>query len=177
MRYPEQITDQELEKFKEPIEKIKSILSKSGGVPIDFEECRKVSRKISNVLQKYITEEESPTEDDSDDGGSGDGGDEGESSSSFSDGSEGEESSGDVDKFMEKLMDSMDESGDREDGSFSKFMEEMKSVDEIDSKGSRHSKVDYVKIQANSKSNEEYARVLAKIDMNKASVLGTLLRR
>ena len=177
MRYPEQITEEELEKFAKPISEIKNILSKSGGVPIDFDECRKVSRKITNVLNKYIIEEEDSSEDDLEDGS---GGEDGESDSSADgSGSEGgKKSSPSLDKFMEKLMETTCEKKEETShDSFTKFMEEIKSIDEIEGKGGAQSKVDYVKVQADSSSSSEYDRVLKKIDMNKASVLGTLLRR
>lgn len=185
MRYPENITEEELEKFKEPIENIKKILAKSGGVPTDFTQCAKVSRKISSILEKYIKEEESESKSDGD--GDGDGDDESDDSKSMSEGGSGGDKDGSgssdsamkkAEEYVEKMMKASKEEVEKgDDTSFQRLMEEMKSIEELESKGGALSKVDYVHVQANRTSNIVYEDVLKKIDMTKASVLGTLLRR
>lgn len=180
IRYPDQITSEELDKFKEPIDKIKSILSKSDGIPTDYDQCKKVSSKITKVLEQYF---ENMSEDDKSEGESGDD-DSSEDekvdseSSSGSEGSEGSDSGkGLSDSFMQKLMESMTEDVSKSDSSFNTFMEEMQNLDELDSKSDIHKKVDYVIVRANRDSDMKYRQVLDKIDRSKADVLGTLLRK
>jgi len=57
IRFPEDITDEELEEFKEPLEFIKKNIEKAGGIPSDQKECVKLSKKISKVEEKKEQEE------------------------------------------------------------------------------------------------------------------------
>lgn len=183
MRYPEQITEEELTKFAEPIDKIKKILAKAGGIPKDGITCTKVSNKIAQTILDYVKppETESP-----------DGSDESESDSSDDSGGESGDGKPDADKkpepkadttpenkeFNKEMIDSMQESYDEEtDGdSFAEFMKALKEADEVSGKGTT-TKVDHVIVEDNRYSDAKYDAILKKLDMSKAGVIGTLLRR
>lgn len=183
MRYPEQITEEELTKFAEPIDKIKKILAKAGGIPKDGITCTKVSNKIAQTILDYVKppETESP-----------DGSDESESDSSDDSGGESGDGKPDADKkpepkadttpenkeFNKEMIDSMQESYDEKtDGdSFAEFMKALREADEVSKKGDA-TKVDHVVVEDNPYSDARYSKILSKLDMSKAGVIGTLLRR
>ena len=176
IRYPEQITEDELSKFAEPIDKIKKVLSNYGGVPATYDECRAASKKIAKIMSEYIT----PPEEKEPEKGEG----EGESSTGKGGGgfgggdSDTEEEAELTDKeFLEK-MNQLINTDDDDTDTLHSFLQELKFVEEVESdvSGSK-SKIDYVVVQGNCYSDAEYKDVISKIDMSKASVLGTLLAR
>jgi len=189
IRYPDQITEEELSKFQIPIDKIKSQILKYNGIPDDIEDCDKLSKKISNIISEFVTEQEKSkseksgsADSDSDEDGDGDG-----------DGSCDEESKTDEDTsdkktslsksvkdsmsdFAKKLMGEMEESDKKQDGSFAIFMKELDEKDEIDVKVSG-SKIDYLNVADSEHSANKYNRLLNEIDLTKANVIANLLQR
>jgi hypothetical protein len=180
IRYPEDITEEELEKFKDPINGIKKILSKSNGIPLGLEDCMKVASKITKVIETYI-----PPEEETSDSGSGDGvpGDEGDTDD-LGGSSEGSMGSGDGpsessdDDFIKDMITSMKEDIPLDDPSFSQFMEELKHIEELSKSGtSMASKVDIIHMKPNKYSIHSYELAKKNIDLSKAHVLATLLKR
>lgn len=187
MRYPEQITEEEMTKFAEPIEKIKKILAKVGGIPKDGITCTKVSNKIAQTILEYVKPPEKESPDDSDDSKSDSSDDSGGESGSGTPGS-GEPDSDKTSEpkadatpenkeFNKEMIESMQESYDEKDGdSFAEFMKALRQADEVSKKGNSN-KVDHVVVEDNSYSDAEYSKILSRLDMSKASVISTLLRR
>lgn len=176
IRYPDQITEEELLKFKDPIDKIKSILSKEGGIPDGLDSCVKVSKKIADVITQYVKPPKDETPDDEDEGGKGISGD-GESGEDESDSSTDSSKTTKPTEFMKNMMKAMQEQYKSEESieSFTKFMQAIKTAEEISKKGA--SKVDVVSVIDTDESRNRYADIIKEIDLTKANVIGTLLRR
>lgn len=69
LRYPKNITEDELNEFAAPISKVESMLKRRGGIPDSFNECKSFADSIAKIIYEY--EEEEPP---SDGGGAGDDG-------------------------------------------------------------------------------------------------------
>lgn len=189
IRYPENITEEELIKFKEPLDQIKKHITKAGGIPADKEECGKLSRKIGKILSTYI---ENPPEDEKDKDGDDDG-DKEESEDTSTCGFGGgeasdippsdtdvpKETSKDRKKDLEKAMRSIAKSIDEDDNSDMEIYKEfIKTLDGVeDSCSSKITKVDYIVASSDSSATTTYQRILTSIDTGRASVIGTLLKR
>ena len=178
IRYPENITDEELEEFKEPLEFIKKNIEKAGGIPSDQKECVKLSKKITKVLEKYI-EEPPPSDDDKkDDSEDGEGGEgmEGGSTGSTSEDAKSEadrkEKEKEREELMKKLIDSMKEDKNSDKDTFEAFMEDIKEEEESGGKIDR--KVEFIVEKDSSRYYDESA---SKVDHTKASVIANLLKR
>lgn len=179
IRYPENITDEELEEFKEPLKFIKKNIEKAGGIPSDQKECVKLSKKIAKVLEKYIEEPPSSDDDKKDDEEEGEDGGEG----GMSGGSEGADPDGksDADKdkeekkredFMKKLLESMKEDKNSDKDTFESFMEDIKEEEESTGKIDR--KVQFI---VEKDSPHQYDYTAKNVDHTKASVIANLLKR
>lgn len=173
MRYPDKLTEEELEKFKEPISQIKDHISEAGGIPTDFKKCMSLSSRIAKILQKYVQEQEKK-EDKSDGDGSGDGEGEGSGDGSSDSKDDVKEQLKSMNEFAKKSIHAMLDKSDQASSAHSEFMEELKLSEET-GKSDVVSKVDYIPVSPTSPS--KYENILASMDMTKASVLGTLLRR
>jgi hypothetical protein len=176
IRYPDKITEEELEKFKDPINEIKTVIQSTGGIPDDFSGMIKTSKKITTILEKYI--EEIPPKDDKDSSDDGDEGDEPEDESSKKSKSRASKSD-EIRDFASSLFDHVDGiDGDGEtdaSSSFTEFMECIKADEECSLKAI--TKVDYITIAPTTKSEKAYAEAVDNIDITAANVLGSLLRR
>lgn len=178
IRYPENITDEELEEFKEPLEFIKKNIEKAGGIPSDQKECVKLSKKIAKVLEKYM-EVPPPSDDDKDsEGESEDGGEGGMSGGSTGADPDGK-SDADKDKeqkkredFMKKLLESMKEDKNSDKDTFHSFMEDIKEEEESTGKIDR--KVQFI-VEKDSPHSYDYTA--KNVDHTKASVIANLLKR
>jgi len=181
IRYPENITDEELEEFKEPLEFIKKNIEKVGGIPSDKNECVKLSKKIAKVLEKYI--ETPPPSDDDDKKDSEDGeGDGGEGMEGGSTGSSPEDGKSEADRkeqekkereeLMKKLIGSMKEDKNSDKDTFDAFMEDIKEEEESSGKIDR--KVEFI---VEKDSPRYYDESASKVDHTKASVIANLLKR
>lgn len=178
IRYPENITDEELEEFKEPLEFIKKNIEKVGGIPSDQKECVKLSKKIAKVLEKYM-EVPPPSDDDKDsEGESEDGGEGGMSGGSTGADPDGK-SYADKDKeqkkredFMKKLLESMKEDKNSDKDTFHSFMEDIKEEEESTGKIDR--KVQFI---VEKDSPYLYDHTAKNVDHTKASVIANLLKR
>jgi len=173
IRYPDQITEEELTEFAKPIEAIKELIQKSDGIPDTSGKCRKLGKKIAGVLNEYIEippEEEKP-EDSGDDG-------DGESDKS-GEGGKGKGSSGtaEMQEYMKKMMESMSEPDTEDKDQLQQMVDEMKSLRETSSSGEINGKVDYITPVPTDYFTKRYKMLLDQVDRNKASVIGTLLKR
>ena len=179
IRYPENITDEELEEFKEPLEFIKKNIEKVGGIPSDQNECVKLSKKISKVLEKYI-EEPPPSDDDkkkdSEDGKGGEGMEGGSTGSSPEDdkaeADRKEQEKKERDELMKELIGSMKEDKNSDKDTFEAFMEDIKEEEESGGKIDR--KVEFI---VEKDSSHYYDESASKVDHTKASVIANLLKR
>lgn len=182
IRYPEGISEEELEQYAEPIAKIKDLMVASGGIPIDYDQSTKLSTKISNVIKKYF-EEEPPKDDKNEDGEDGDEDSEdseGSDSSSMSgDGEDGEGSASEhvTDaEFMKSLVDSIQEDKVDDGEKFKRFIEEFKDL-EVSSSTTKIA-AQMVKLRSvDPVEKMAYENILKKLDMTKARVISTLLKR
>lgn len=179
IRYPENITDEELEEFKEPLDFIKKNIEKAGGIPSDQKECVKLSKKIAKVLEKYIEMEEEP-ESDGDGDGDGDEGDGGGETGSHAGGS-GTSSMSEEEKkkqeeerkeFMKSLIDSMNPEENKDKATYDAFMEDIKNEEESGSKIDK--KVEFLVETDNVREYDDAAR---QVDHTKANVIANLLKR
>jgi hypothetical protein len=165
LRYPEHITDEELEEFKDPIEQIEKYVHKNG-FPSTSQECERQSAYMYNVVQKYIQEEEKKPEEEG--GGKGPSGDE-------------------MNDMAQSLMKSMvnSDDGDESDEAASDFSD---FADDMEDKNSTPKSIDYsqkgenqiignVKFIKGSSNKERYQKDLNKIDTVKAHVLAKLFTR
>jgi hypothetical protein len=178
IRYPENITEEELEEFKEPLEFIKKNIEKAGGIPSDQKECVKLSKKIAKVLEKYIevpppSDDDKDSERESEDGGEG--GMSGGSTGADPDG----KSDADKDKeqkerkeLMKKLIESMKEDKNSDKDTFQSFMEDIKEEEESTGKIDR--KVQFI---VEKDSPLLYDHTAKNVDHTKASVIANLLKR
>ena len=170
IRYPENITDEELEEFKEPLDFIKKNIEKAGGIPSDQKECVKLSKKIAKVLDKYI-EETPPTDKDDDEGDGESDGTEGGASAPMSE-EEKKRQQEERKEFMEALVDAMSPKENRDKDIFNAFMEDIKSEEE--SGGKIDKQVEFIVEKDNAR---EYDDAAKEVDHTKASVIANLLRR
>jgi hypothetical protein len=171
IRYPENITEEELEKFAEPIDEIKKYITKSGGIPADHGDCVKLSKKISNIISKYIKEEESSDDDKKDDSESKEGSGEGEGEA------KSEPTKADqLEKYMKELVDSMKPKDNADGSTYKAFMEEMS---EAEDRGSLKCdvKAEFLVVPESYNSIVNYERLHKKIDHTKSHVISTLLKR
>ena len=173
IRYPENITDEELEEFKEPLDFIKKNVEKAGGIPSDQKECVKLSKKIAKVLDKYIVEEEEKDKSEDDDEGDGgeDGGIGGGSPAPMS-AEEKKQQEEERKEFMKALVDAMSPKENRDKDIFNAFMEDIKSEEE--SGGKIDKQVEFIVEKNNPREYDEAAK---EVDHTKASVIANLLRR
>ena len=184
IRYPEDITEEELEKFSKPIEVIKKVISKAGGIPTDYDACHKLAAKITKVIETYVEPEEEEEKPESEDGTDGDD-DESEGGSGFGRGGDGGDGSGGVppdgkpdEEFLKELMKSFEDKTPEDDKTFDQFMEELKHLDELATGSSLASnRTDIIKMETDKYVQAAYDRAKKEIDMSKAHVLATLLRR
>ena len=178
IRYPENITDEELEKFSKAIEAIKKVMSKAGGVPTDFDQCSKLAGKITKIIETYVETEKEEEKGDSDSDDKED--TEADDESKGSGGGSGSGSSGKTSdtEFIKKMLKSFEDETPKDDRTFDQFMEELKHLDEL-AAGSilSSNKVDIITMQSDSYVQAFYDRAKKEMDMSKAHVLATLLRR
>lgn len=186
IRYPENLTDEELEEFKEPLDFIKKKLEEAGGIPENHAECMTISKKISKILEKYIIDEEEeqpPSDGDSDEESDKSDGDS-ESSGSGLTGPPGSSESkpkptlkdfeSTSEEFMEKLLDSMAETKEQDSDTFDSFKAEMKREEESGSTGKIDADTSFIIAKD---SPIAYDAASKAVNHTKASVIAKLLKR
>ena len=187
LRYPANITEEDMDEFSEPLKAMERLLKKHGGIPADFDGCSSMATSLSNIVYKYVDKEEEPP------GGGGSGEDEDES-----DGSGGtpppkakpEMSKAELNDFAKEMMQALinPEEGESSDedfkAEFDDFVDDMdesstpKTDYEWEEEGTAtQGNVYFKKANINEKSKERYKDALTKIDTTKAAVLQKLFAR
>lgn len=60
LRYPANITEEDMDEFAEPLKSMERLLKKHGGIPKDFDSCMSMATSLSNIVYKYSEKEEEP---------------------------------------------------------------------------------------------------------------------
>ena len=186
LRYPANITEDDMDEFAEPLKAMERLLKKHGGIPKDFDSCSSMATSLSNIVYKYAEEEEEPP------GGGGSGEDESDDS-----GAPGpkakptpELSKSEMNEFAKEMMNALvnPEEGESSDddfkGEFEDFVDDMdesnvtKTDMEWEDEGSASTgNVYFRKADVTEKSKEIYRDAISKIDTTKAAVLQKLFSR
>lgn len=190
IRYPADITEEEVQEFQEPIDKIKELIQEAGGIPSQVPDCVKLSKKISGIISDYLDNEsssdskDSDGNDDSDDTEENDdaGGSESKSDDSKTDESKADEPKKQKDKINDDLKDylrqlakSMEENDISSSETYESFS---KALDDAETSSGKHvSQVDYVIPSIGSSAKSNYKAAYESIDHTKSSVLAQLLKR
>lgn len=107
IRYPDQISEEECEKFAEPLDHIKKITEKFGGIPEEFRKGYQLGGEIANYIKKYLQEQNPPLPEYPEDKKEGKGDGEEESlegmSGSSSEGQNAEDMESKIKKALEKI--------------------------------------------------------------------------
>lgn len=186
LRYPANVTEEELEEFAAPLKQIERLLKKHGGIPGTSDDCMSMATSLSNIVYKYVEEEEEPPGggeggEDDDDGGEGE--DESKSPGSGAPGM----SKSEVNDFAKDLMeesfgkDETNESDEAEMAAFEDFVEDMteepmtrKNFDYESEGSATDGTVSFIKANSDKSS---YQRCVKNIDTTKAAVLQKLFAR
>ena len=187
LRYPANLSAEELDEFKKPMEHLQRLLKKFGGIPETAADCESMATSIANMIYKYTETPEPPPPSD----GTGDDDDESDSSdSSDSSGGSGNSDSEPLSKedlnaiareMMSKYVVEQDSGdGDELDSILSEFedgMEESgpKMIDYNHEGESSSESIGF--IESNKGDKERYKEILSEINTSKANVLRKLLER
>jgi len=194
LRYPGDVSEAEMEEFKEPISQMEKLLKKHGGIPDSFTGCKSMSNSLANIVTKYTEKEEEeekgPGEPDPDSDPDSDetGEDDPEKREGGGTPPKSEKSKGlskeDLDKFAKELLEEtmepeMEATNTKDDVSdFEEFVEGMEKKDypkDLDSDNLHvKSPINFIKADSD---KEEYMRVLGQIEVSKAAVLKKLFER
>lgn len=191
LRYPANISEEDMEDFAEPLKLMERLLKKHGGIPSDYDSCASMATSLSNIVYKYTEKEEEPPGGGGSDDDSGEGEDEGGGKGAPSKASP-EMSKSELNDFAKEMMSSLinPEEGPSSDDDFSSefedFIDDMtesspttpKSEFNWDDEGeSNEGKIFWKKAEVNKRSKEKYRDALTKIDTTKAAVLQKLFAR
>jgi Mg-chelatase subunit ChlD len=187
LRYPANVTEEELSEFDKPLKQIERLLKKHGGIPETSEDCSSMASSLANIVYKYVEEEEEPPGGGSggdDDSEGGDDESKGGSSPSPSPGM----SKSEVNEFAKEMMESTfgedksDESDSEQMAAFNDFVDDM-----TDEPTASKANIDYseegiatdgnVKFIKSTSNKSTYQYNLKKIDTTKAAVLQKLFAR
>lgn len=183
LRYPANISESDLEEFEKPVGGIERLLKKYGGIPNTAEECSSMATSLSNIILKYVEEDEEPPPPT----GEGEGDDKSEGASSPGKSSP-KLSKSELDEIAKEMMKSLINpmEGNAEG---SKFTQEFEDFTEDMTPGAHHipdhknyddegytedSVVVFLKADTN---QESYKKALHKVDGTKAAVLQKLFAR
>ena len=68
LRYPANVTEEELAEFDKPLKQIERLLKRHGGIPETGDACTSMATSLANIVYKYIDDEEEKKPKDSDKG-------------------------------------------------------------------------------------------------------------
>ena len=161
LRYPGNITKEEVEEFQEPIQQIEKYIKKNG-FPETFSDCEKQSAYMYNVIQKYIKKEDE---------------DEQPENQCTQEGLE--ETAGELMKQLINPKDGDDSSDFTQE--FNDFVDDVEDsknpVKNIDYDNEGTASEGKVKFIQSSSDKERYQKEIKEIDTVKASVLANLFKR
>ncbi len=187
LRYPANITEEDMDEFAEPLKAMERLLKKHGGIPVDFDSCASMATSLSNIVYKYAEKEEEPP------GGGGSGEDEsseGDDEAPAPSKPKPEMSKAELNDFAKELMEALinSEEGECSDEDFKAEFEDF--VDDMDESASpktdfnweeegvsENGSVYFKKAEITEKAKENYKNALSKIDTTKAAVLQKLFAR
>ncbi len=178
LRYPAEVTEEEMEEFAKPMEQIEKLVKKHGGIPTTSDGCQSMASSLANVVYKYV--ENPPPEDEDEEEQEGDGDEEGEGGGPGSG-----MSKGDLNDFAKSMLkDFMSEEGGGGGAEDNLLHDYEKTIEESEEKNEgpmgaseNHSEAENVEfIQAHS-DKSVYKSVVKSLDMTKAAVLKKLFER
>jgi len=185
LRYPANVTEEELQEFDKPLKQIERLLKKHGGIPETGDACTSMATSLANIVYKYIDDKEEEEKPKGGDKGDDEGDDEGDGTNP---GKTPGMSKSELNDFAKEMMGSTfgeDISTERdaeEMSAFKDFVEDMtkesistKPNTEYSDKGiAVDGNVKFIKSDSNRLS---YAECLKSIDITKATVLQKLFAR
>jgi len=190
LRYPANVTEEELDEFAKPLKQIERLLKKHGGIPETSEDCSSMASSLANIVYKYAEDEEEPPKSSKDDSeGDDDGEDEKKSpSGSGSDPGKPEMDKSEINELAKEMMkstfgeDDSDASDEEEMSAFNDFVDDMTSESSApkpkinyDDEGiTTDGTVSFIKSSSNKRN---YQDCLKRIDTTKAAVLQKLFSR
>ena len=187
LRYPANVTEEELSEFDKPLKQIERLLKKHGGIPLTSEDCSSMASSLANIVYKYVEEEEEKPKGGGGSDDDGDGENEDEPSTGSSPSTPGMSKS-EVNDFAKEMMgnafgeDESNESDSEQMSAFNDFVDDM-TTDAT----TNNSKIDYsdegiatdgnVKFIKSHSNKATYTANLKRIDVTKAAVLQKLFQR
>lgn len=60
LRYPANLTEEDITEFEAPLKSMERLLKKHGGIPVDADSCASMATSLANIVYKYMEEEETP---------------------------------------------------------------------------------------------------------------------
>lgn len=191
LRYPANISEEDMEDFAEPLKAMERILKKHGGIPNDFDSCASMATSLSNIVYKYTEKEEEPpgsgSGDDESDEGDGEGG--GTPTKSKAKPEMSKDELNDVAKDMMASLINPEEGhsgGEEFNDEFEDFVDDMSETSPSTPKSefnweeegeTSNGKVFWKRAEVNSRSKDKYRDAITKIDTTKAAVLQKLFAR
>ena len=184
LRYPANVTEEELAEFDKPLKQIERLLKRHGGIPETGDACTSMATSLANIVYKYIDDEEEEKPKDSDKGDDesdedGDGTDAGKTPGM---------SKAELNDFAKEMMgstfgeDNSTESDADEMSAFQDFVEDM-TKESMSSKTQNEYSQTGIALDGNVKFIKSgshrlrYAEDLKSIDISKAAVLQKLFAR
>ena len=187
LRYPANVTEEELAEFDKPLKQIERLLKKHGGIPESSDGCASMASSLANIVYKYVEKEE---EEEKPKGGGGEGDGDGEDEEEKSPGGSGGPgmSKDEMNEFAKSMMenafgeDESDESDKEAMSAFDDFVEDMtsepsttKPIKDYDEEGvATDGNVTFMKSRSD---KSRYQHCMRVIDTTKAAVLQKLFQR
>lgn len=184
LRYPANVTEEELAEFNKPLKQIERLLKRHGGIPETGDACTSMATSLANIVYKYIDDEEEEKPKDSDKGDD----ESGEDGDGTDTGKIPGMSKAELNDFAKEMMgstfgeDNSTESDANEMSAFQDFVEDMtkesmssKTQNEYSQTGiANDGNVKFIKSGSH---RLRYAEDLKSIDISKAAVLQKLFAR
>jgi Mg-chelatase subunit ChlD len=185
LRYPANVTEEELQEFDKPLKQIERLLKKHGGIPETGEGCASMATSLANIVYKYVEDEE---EEEKPKGGGGDGDDDSDGDDDTTGSPSPGMSKSDLNEFAKEMMqntfgeDKSTDSDSEEMGAFKDFVQDMtqepassKTNKDYSDKGiATDGNVTFIK---SSSERVRYNMSLKSVDVSKAAVLQKLFAR
>jgi uncharacterized protein YegL len=183
LRYPADVTEEELTEFAEPIEKIKDYMQRNGGIPNTYKKCKEMGAGLSKLL--YEIEPPPPSGgggSDDKDGDSGENKGDGGGDSSGKAPSAGKKGSTPMDAAAREMMKDIINADMSESDMSSESVKDMEEFDKssVEADGyseegeAYKSKIEYRTVSGD---KAKYLDVRSKIDMSKAQTIARLFAR
>lgn len=183
IQFPGTIEPELVEKYKPYLKQVEKIMEERGGIPGSYAGCRSLSQELAQFVYRMIVDPPPPP--DGGDGGEGEGEGEGEGGGGSAAGGgmpAPPKTAAEIEKAMqslEKMIDgngvamTSDKDGDDDSRKMSEILDELSGMGMYDEM--EHPEKIIVKMAKGNRT--EYDAVKNSLDMCKASVVGTLLRR